>query len=169
MACTPRERIWPREFRVGNDGASHASVMAVGREPGDPAADHRAARVMCPDNSRANIACVMAVGRDVPIAPPCAPRVGNVPWAWQVAYVESFAGGVSVRPLPPAWAPGPRRARRRVAPNAPETTARHAAHRADGAAARWDIAPYRNGTAPRDTCVIRVRILPRNGVRPTRG
>ena len=28
----------------------YACVMAVGREPGDPAADHRAARVMCVDN-----------------------------------------------------------------------------------------------------------------------
>ena len=32
--------------------------------------------------------------------------------AWQVAHAESFAGGVSVRPLPPAGAPGSRRARR---------------------------------------------------------
>ena len=32
--------------------------------------------------------------------------------AWQIAHAESFAGGVSVRPLPPAGAPGPCRARR---------------------------------------------------------
>ena len=83
--------------------------MAIGREPGGPAADHRAARVMprtprvnfvgsfsavalhfapwpltprvnfvgaptlCAPrmrNGRANFACVMAVGRDVLIAPP---------------------------------------------------------------------------------------------------
>ena len=36
--------------------------------------------------------------------------------AWQVAHAESFAGGVSVCPLPPAGAPGPRRARRLFPP-----------------------------------------------------
>ena len=49
--------------------------------------------------TRANFAGVMAVGRDVPIAPHRPVAVRNTPWAWQVAHVESFAGGVSVRPL----------------------------------------------------------------------
>ena len=84
----PRRTMARAGFSEGNARAIFAGVMAVGREAGGPAADHRAARVMR-----------VRISRD---------------------------------------------AKPRTAPMA---------RRRDG-----DIAPYRNGTAPRGTGVMRVRI-----------
>ena len=95
----------------------------------------------------------VAVGRDVPIAPPrhrrgawFAPRAPTHV-VWQVAHAESFAGGVSVRPLPPAGAPGPRRARR-LSSLITSPPARPA--RSRPARSRPRAAPTGNNTAPKN-------------------
>ena len=78
------------------------------------------------------------------------------------AHAESFAGGVSVRPLPPAGAPGPRRARRRVIPTRGKAAAPYyrEAHMARGRAPpRTPLAPIRGRAPARGNIQLKVTSL----------
>ena len=112
---------WPCAPRVRLGGRARCPHRAArSRDPvpsrGPVAQSHRASPLPCPVvQSR----CGRARCPHRAAAPRRGALLGSrapTHVAWQIAHAESFAGGVSVRPIPPAGAPGPRRARRLSSP-----------------------------------------------------